>query len=88
MKMKELYHVDPLLWANLVFKLTISEQQMLVHQISYLARAFKERIKELDKEELAYISCIILDAYSKQSEANYFFESLLLVIERQLKIYK
>jgi urease gamma subunit len=88
MKMRELYHVNPLLSANLAFELTNREQQMLVHQMSYLARAFKERIKELDKEELAYISCIILDAYSKQRGANYFFESLLSVIERQLNVYK
>lgn len=85
--MRHLYLVDPRLSQNLAFELIHREEQMLMHQMSYLAWAFRERIKDLDKEELSYISYLVLDAYSKQVKENYFYEILLSVIEEQLKVF-
>ena len=83
--MRNTYRIDPLLSANLACELSLREEALIGEQIIYLARSFKERIQHLTKDELAYITCLILDAYSKQEGNNYFFESLLNVIEQQLK---
>lgn len=83
--MKALYEVDSRIAKHLCSVLATQEKRWLIEQKALLSSKLKKQLKDFNRKDLQAFKRVILKAYDRKKGRNYFYESLLSLLEQHLK---